>query len=294
MTTTYPAVKATVNGKPYQAIAVNWVTYLIWTVARDTGCNLTKVAYGDVEINGVKPPQVTYNGNTYIQWSSIPTIDPNPTKASDGTWQFRTSAAAASTQDTGSSSSTSPILDLTAPNIKSWVYAKTNIGGWFFDAILNTTHTSTLTITSHPVQIGSSVSDYAFMQPRTLSMSVGMSDAATSFIPGQFSGGSSRSVEAWKVLQQLQALRVPIQVYTRLGLYQNMLIRSLTTQEDYTTATGLRCTVDMQELLVATVQVVKVSSNPAVTDNSAKGSKQPQTVPPSILSLLGQLLSGSK
>ncbi|WP_436663544.1 phage baseplate protein [Alicyclobacillus acidoterrestris] len=281
----YPAVSATVDGKKYLAVAVSGVTYLIWTVARDTGANLTKTAAGDVEIGGVKPPQVFDGSNTYIEWSSIPTIMPNP-KNVGGVWQFT------STNPSTSGSGTSPILDLTAPNIKSYVYAKTNIGGWFFDAVLQTTHTSTLTITSHPVQAGSSISDYAYLQPRTLSMNIGMTDVAQSFIPGQFSGGSSRSVQAYTILKQLQQLRVPIQVYTRLGLYQNMLIETITVPDDYTTTHGLKVTVDMQELLVATVTTVQISSNPAVTDTSQKGKQQPQSVPPSLLSIISNLING--
>ncbi|GLG02180.1 hypothetical protein Alches_22210 [Alicyclobacillus hesperidum subsp. aegles] len=186
----------------------------------------------------------------------------------------------------------SPILDLTKPPIKSYVYAKTNIGGWFFDAFLQATHTSTLTITQHPVQSGSSISDYAYMQPRTLSLNIGMTDVAKSFIPGQFSGGSSRSVQAYQVLLQLQQMRIPVQVYTRLGLYQNMLVETLTVQDDNTTTHGLRCTVDLSELLVATVEVVKISANPAVTDSAKKGTQQPKQVPSSILQTLANLFNG--
>ncbi|WP_062306566.1 phage baseplate protein [Alicyclobacillus sendaiensis] len=186
----------------------------------------------------------------------------------------------------------SPILDLTKAPIKSWVYAKTNIGGWFFDAVLQATHTSTLTITQHPVQSGSSITDYAYMQPRTLSLTIGMSDVAKSFIPGQFSGGKSRSVQAYQVLLQLQQMRIPVQVYTRLGLYQNMLIETLTVQDDNTTTHGLRCTVDMSEVLVATVQTVKISSKPSVTSSANKGKQQAKQVPQSILETLSQLLNG--
>ena len=186
----------------------------------------------------------------------------------------------------------SPILDLTKAPIKSYVYAKTNIGGWFFDAILQATHTSQLTITQHPVQSGSSISDYAYMQPRTLSLNIGMTDVAKSFIPGQFSGGSSRSVQAYQVLLQLQQMRIPVQVYTRLGLYQNMLVETMTVQDDNTTTHGLRCTVDLSELLVATVEVVKISANPAVTDSAKKGTQQPKQVPSSILQTLANLFNG--
>lgn len=282
--TTYQSIKATVDGKPYLAVLVNNITYLIWTVARDTGCNITNTAPGDVEIDGYKPPQVFDGNNTFIQWTSIPSINPNP-KYTFGFVQFTTRIGFAG-------NSSYPILDLNAPEIKSWVYTKTNLGGWFFDALLQATHTSTLTITEHPVQLGSSVSDFAFLQPRKISMNIGMSDVAHSFIPGQFEGGWSRSVEAYKVLQKFQQLRIPIQVLTRLGLYQNMLVESLTVQDDHTTLRGLRCTVNLQELLVATVKVVKISSNPAVTDNSTKGTQQPKGLPPSLLSLIGGFING--
>ncbi len=180
----------------------------------------------------------------------------------------------------------SPILDLTSDQIKSYVYAKTNIGGWFFDAILTISPNSVLTITEHPVQLGSTVSDYAYLQPRTLDMTIGMSDVAKSFIAGQFGGGPSRSVQAYQVLSDLQQQRIPVQVYTRLGLYQNMLVQSLGAQEDNTTVHGLRASVTLQELLVATVSVVKISANPAKTDKAKQGKKQPQQVPASVLAWL--------
>jgi hypothetical protein len=86
---TYPKVQAEVNGKPVLAVSVAGVTYLDWTVARDSGCNLTHVAPGDVEIDGQKPPQVSDSVTTYVKWAAIPTIDPRPNKV-NGVWQFKT------------------------------------------------------------------------------------------------------------------------------------------------------------------------------------------------------------
>ncbi|MGG1268010.1 phage baseplate protein [Brevibacillus laterosporus] len=169
----------------------------------------------------------------------------------------------------------SPIQDLTSQPIASLVYLKTNIGGWFFDAILRSTHTSRLNITQHPVQTGAALTDHAYLQPKELTMEVGMSDVAEGLIPGQFTGSWSRSVHAFKVLQELQALRVPLQVHTRLGLYQNMLIEELTAPDDFTTLSGLRCTVTMREIIVAQVRTVKISSKPAVTNRANRGKQEP-------------------
>lgn len=188
--------------------------------------------------------------------------------------------------------STSPILDLAAAEIKDLVYAKTNIGGWFFDAYLKMTHTSRLTITDHPVQTGAALTDHAFLQPRELSIEVGMSNVATSFVPGQFSGGYSRSVTAFQVLKDLQALRVPIQVHTRLGLYQNMLIEVLSAPDDHTTLDGLRATVTFREILVAQVKTVQISARPQITDTSNRGAPEPVTPNQSILKQATGLLFG--
>jgi hypothetical protein len=187
----------------------------------------------------------------------------------------------------------SPILDLSAPEIKDLIYVKTNIGGWFFDAFLKMTHTSRLTITEHPVQTGAALTDHAFLQPRELSIEVGMSNVATSFVPGQFSGGYSRSVTAFQVLKDLQALRVPIQVHTRLGLYQNLLVEVLSAPDDYTTLDGLRCTVTFREIIVAQVTTVQISARPAVTDSSNRGTPEPVNPNQSILKQVSGLLLGN-
>lgn len=88
--TTYPRIPAQLNGTQVDAIAVGNATYLIWTAAKLTGANVTKVDYGDVEIDGKKGPQVTQGGNTYLLWSSIPTVDAHPVKDEKGIWQFKT------------------------------------------------------------------------------------------------------------------------------------------------------------------------------------------------------------
>lgn len=190
--------------------------------------------------------------------------------------------------------STSPILDLSAPEIKDLVYTKTNIGGWFFDAYLKMTHTSRLTITEHPVQLGAALTDHAFLQPRELIMEVGMSNVATSFVPGQFSEGYSRSVTAFQVLKDLQALRVPIQVHTRLGLYQNMLIEVLSAPDDYTTLEGLRATVTFREILVAQVKTVQISSRPQVTNSANRGNPEPVNPNQSIITQVTNLMFGGR
>ena len=169
----------------------------------------------------------------------------------------------------------SVILDYDAPELKNKVYCKTNIGGWFFDAYLNMSHVSRLRITDHPVQTGANIADHSFLEPKELTMELGCSDVATSIIPGQFTGGWSRSVKAFEILKDLQAQRVPIQILTRLGGYKNMLIETLSAPDDYKTIFGLRATVTFKEVLVATTRTIKVSARPKITDSVNKGKVEP-------------------
>jgi hypothetical protein len=171
--------------------------------------------------------------------------------------------------------SENPILDITDPSIADLVYTKTNVGGWFFDAFLKSTHTSRLTITQHPVQTGSAITDHAFLEPRELTMDIGMSNVATSFVNGQFSGGYSRSVQAFKILKSLQQSRIPVQIHTRLNLYENMLVETITAPDDYRSLDALHCTVTFREILVATVSTVNISAKPLVTDGTSRGQAQP-------------------
>ena len=157
------------------------------------------------------------------------------------------------------------------PTAQELIYVKTNIGGFFFDAFLRLDHTSKLAITSHPVQTGANISDHAYLEPKELVIEVGMSDVAKDLVAGQFTGGWSRSVTAYEILKELQAARIPLDVLTRLGLYKNMLIETISAPDDYRTLHGLKATITMKEVLVASVQTVKVSAKPHVTDSTNRG-----------------------
>lgn len=161
------------------------------------------------------------------------------------------------------------------------VLVQTTIGGYAFDAFLSIQHDLESTITANPVETGAAIADNAYINPRKLTMQIGMTDVAQDIIPGQFTGGASRGVTAFSVLQQLWMARIPMKVVTRLGTYDNMLVKSISVPDDHTTAFGLKATVTLQEIFVATVQTVKVSSRPQVTGSTNKGTVQAKKIPDS-------------
>lgn len=153
----------------------------------------------------------------------------------------------------------------------SLLYCKTNIGGYFFDGYLNLSVNSNLEITQHPVETGSDITDHAYLKPREISMTIIMSDAHESLVAGQFEGGWSRSVQAWKILEKIQQDRLAVSVLTRVGLYQNMLIQTLTADDTDLQISGLKAQVTLVELPVARVRTVEISAADQTTVDTEMG-----------------------
>lgn len=162
---------------------------------------------------------------------------------------------------------------------------KVNIGGFFVDAIFTTTTEHTLTITQHPVQTGANIADHAFVNPRRISMEIGISDAMAYRIAGCYSEpGQTKSIQAYKTLCKKQAERQPLKVITRLDTYENMLIESITINDNPSTQYALRASIELVEVLTAQVAEGKVSTRQWTSAQEAKpNEKSPIEEPASIL-----------
>ena len=156
--------------------------------------------------------------------------------------------------------------DISKVSEEGLLYCKTNIGGYFFDGFMRVDHSSELEVTQHQVETGSSIVDHSYLKPKQVVMEIIVSDAHDSIIPGQFGQGRGRHVEAWNILKQIQSDRIPVSVFTKLGLYDNMLITSLSASDDYSTYHSLVATVTLREVPVAmlkTVSVLQVNTSEA-------------------------------
>ena len=94
---------------------------------------------------------------------------------------------------------------------------------------------------------------------------------------------SPRSINAYKVLRDLQLARVPVQVATRLDVFENMLVSDIHIPDNHTTLYGLKASVTMQEILMADVITYKLSALPHSTDNTNRGNVQTQQPNESLL-----------
>ena len=174
------------------------------------------------------------------------------------------------------------------------LYCKTNIGGYFFDGFMQVDHNIELQTTENPVETGASIVDHAYVKPAEVVIRVMMSDVHQSLVPGQFTGTRFRSNNAWQVLRKLQSDRIPMSVFTRLGLYNNMLITKLSASDTAETFRALSAEVTLKEIPVARVKTVKISSADQTTVNTEMGKIEASQVSDELQSLLYQWYGGGK
>lgn len=163
------------------------------------------------------------------------------------------------------------------------LYCKTNIGGYFFDGFMSVSHNIETQITENPVETGAAIVDHAYVKPAVVTMKIAMSDVHDSFVKGQFSGGWSRSTTAWNILKKLQSDRIPMSIFTRLGQYNNMIIKSLSASDDSDTIYSLNADVVLQQIPVARVRTLKISAAPQVTEQTDLGKEEVTTIEQSSL-----------
>lgn len=181
-------------------------------------------------------------------------------------------------------------------DVSQLIYIRTNINGYFFDAVLREVHETGLRITEHPVQSGANIVDHSFIIPARLILEIGMSDVMASYVTGQFSSASTKSVSAYQTLLSLQASRKPLIVTTMLNSYKNMLIESMNAPRDSRSRYGLRVTVTLRQILTAKVTQTSTtdSSRSQATDTTNKGtvSSEQVTLNTSNYSSIAKILTG--
>jgi hypothetical protein len=145
---------------------------------------------------------------------------------------------------------------------------------YFFDAVLKTEHTTTRTITKHPIQTGAAIADHSYQMPAIVTLEIGMSDAMDSYAIDSFPdiGSSnhvypkegSKSVNAYRTFVDLQKKGIPLTVNTRLNRYENMIITQISTTDDKDTTYSLKCTIAFEQVFIADVGVTDKTRFPAI------------------------------
>lgn len=179
-----------------------------------------------------------------------------------------------------------PFKEIQNNDYDALLYCKTNIAGFFFDGFLSVSHERKLTTTSSPVETGAAIVDHAYVEPAKITMKIIVSDVHQSLIPGQFEGGYARHTQAWQLLKQLQNDRIPMYVFTKLDTYENMLITSITADDNADTFECLIADVELTEIPVARVKEVKITAADQTTVNTEMGKVTGYNVDQSVLKSL--------
>lgn len=162
--------------------------------------------------------------------------------------------------------------------------------GYFFDAFVNESHTGSVRITEHPVQSGANISDHAYNLPDKLTIQILVSDSMSCVVTNQFSETSTKSVSAYKILRLLKEKRMPLSVRTRLHNYTDMLIETMTVDDDYKSASSLRCTVMLRQIIMAEVKAETVDNDSAYAATKETKEVKPTEKPKTQTSVLTKLI----
>lgn len=185
-----------------------------------------------------------------------------------------------------------------------------NIGGIVVPVTLEETSTDLVTVTDHPVEAGSEISDHAYYRPAELTMRCGWSNSSSftlqSAASSLFSGGGISSFAStifgqnppvsgggmsisdfvsgiYSQLLSLQQSLVPFDVITSIRRYTNMIMTSLAVTRDRRTSQALMVTASMRQVIIVstvstTLAPLANMANAANTaENALLGPQQLQT-----------------
>ena len=135
------------------------------------------------------------------------------------------------------------LLDDFAPLI---MRHSTSIGSIMPHVLVEENDDDRLAITEHPVENGATISDHAFLLPKTCDLKIGWGDSN--------GGHAGASIEEYEALLSLQAEREPFDVSTGMRLFQNMLVQGVSRTHDQKTHNSVIVTVRLKEVRIADAQ----------------------------------------
>ena len=164
------------------------------------------------------------------------------------------------------------------------------IGDLIPHIVIRESHKDELTITEHPIQLGSPIADHAFKRPAELTIECAWSDSpparnlldaaqnilsstrtASSVLTGE---ASTQSKAAYALLRGLQDNRVLLDVTTGKRIYTNMLLQSLSVVTEADSENILMVTAVLREVFIVQAQTATI---PLSRESHALPS---QTTPP--------------
>ena len=174
------------------------------------------------------------------------------------------------------------------------------IGGIKLDAVVSEAHTTSVTKTKNPVELGADITDHAIIEGDKITIIAQVTDtplgsqAVTeliSSVSGLFGSSTSenltRSISAYNAMVELQKLREPLEIQTKLKLYNNMLITNISEVQDKDTSRIVNMIIDLEEVIITESEIVQLDANSLLSGvtteqaSSAVNSGRQESITPS-------------
>ena len=142
-----------------------------------------------------------------------------------------------------------------------------SIGGIVAPCTIVEHHSDTMTITDHPIEIGTTITDHSFMNPIVVDIAIA------------WGTGVNIPVIYTKLLM-LQASRKPFAIYTGKRLFERMLIQSMVETTDTNTENILRLELTCRQVFLVSTSAASIApaanqANPSSTaDTQSRGTVQ--------------------
>ena len=167
--------------------------------------------------------------------------------------------------------------------ITSLLSKQISIDGLVFDAYLELVQTDTVTVTNHPVQRGANVSDHAYRNPIEFDYLIGVTNTSIGK-SWELMGislpliGKNRAVYAYSKLVEMMEQRKLVTLKNRYNMdpgYQ-VILTSVTTDDDYRTADCLKVRVHMKEVILTKAIVTMSAMDLQIVQSNPMGSLSPK------------------
>ena len=163
------------------------------------------------------------------------------------------------------------------------------------DVVTRESHEDSLTLTSHPVENGATISDHAYLTPATVTMDIGFSSGGSLvdfWDTRQLGVGQGLSpTEIYQNLLEMQKNRNLLDVVTGKRLYSNMLISSLSVTTAPSSEHVLFATLKLTEVIITNTDnrssAAKENMQQGVATSATQNSGKKVTKQSSSLSLTG-------
>jgi len=129
---------------------------------------------------------------------------------------------------------------------RQYLFAE-SIGGIEMDATIDETHTSTLVITTHPVEAGAPLLDHTYMQPAIVTLNV--AHGLTPLYMRDQQGNSIRLTKFFDDLKTAQANAERLELVTALETYDDMLIENIVAVRNKQNTSTVSVTVLLRQVL---------------------------------------------